>query len=218
MKRILAATLMGLFLLASATTFEVRVENVSTSETLRTQGGGVAVPLAPGVYVVHKGLNPLFVPAGMASPGLERLAEDGDPGLLAKELGERAGVFAVPLGKKAPAPIFPGQAYVFRVEAEKGDRLSLATMFVQSNDWFYAPGPKGIALFENGRPIAGDVSAAFRLWDAGTEVNEPAGEGMYQAPRQKGKNMGPAEMGGVHEVGTDRLQGPVIRVTITPVK
>ena len=218
MKRTMVAVLAGLFLVASAETFEVRVENVSTPETLATMKGRVAVPLSPGVFVVHRSLNPLFVPAGMASPGLERLAEDGDPALLAKALGARAGVFATPLGQAAPAPIFPGQAYVFRVSAEPGDRLSLATMFVQSNDWFYAPGPKGIPLFMDGKPIAGDVTRYLRLWDAGTEVNEPAGEGMHQAPRQKAKNAGPDEMGVVHEVTAKGLSGPVIRVTIQPVR
>ena len=218
MKRTIAAVLMGLFLVAGATTFEVRVENVSTPSSLMTKNGGVAVPLAPGVFVVHKTVNPLFVPAGMASLGLERLAEDGDPALLAKELGAGAGVFAVPAGKDGPAPIFPGEAYVFRVEAMDGDRLSLATMFVQSNDWFYAPGPGGIPLFKDGRPVSGDVTMYLRLWDAGTEKNGPPGKGMYQAPRQKGKNMGPDEMGVVHEVRPEALKGPVIRVTITPVK
>jgi hypothetical protein len=204
-------------------TFEVRVENVSTPDTLKTMKGGVAVPLAPGVWAVHEGSNPLFAPGKAAGLGLELLAEDGDPSALAAELPMKpnvaaAGVFAVPEGKDAPAPIFPGEAYTFRITAAPGARLSLATMFVQSNDWFYAPGPEGIDLFPMKHPLEGEVTMYLKLWDAGTEVNEPAGEGPNQAPRQMGKNYGPDENGVVHDVMGVELTGPVIKVTVTPVK
>ncbi len=204
-------------------TFQVRVENVSTAGTLKTMGGGVAVPLAPGVWVVHEGANPLFAPGQAAGLGLEQLAEDGDPAALAAALEMKpgvaaVGVFAVPEGQMDPAPIFPGQAYTFTVTAAPGARLSLATMFVQSNDWFYAPGPEGIELFPMDHPLEGEVTTLIKLWDAGTEVNEPAGEGPNQAPRQMGKNYGADEGGVVHEAMGAELTGPVIRVTITPVK
>ncbi|WP_456412966.1 spondin domain-containing protein [Oceanithermus profundus] len=203
--------------------FEVRVENVSTPTTLKTMKCGVAVPLAPGVWAVHEGANPLFTPGEAAGLGLERLAEDGDPAALAAELAMKpgvasAGVFAVPAGKDGPAPIFPGEAYTFRITAAPGARLSLATMFVQSNDWFYAPGPEGIELFPMNHPLEGEVTMYFKLWDAGTEVNEPAGEGPNQAPRQMGKNYGADEGGVVHDVMGVELTGPVIKVTVAPVK
>ena len=51
----------------------------------------------------------------------------------------------------------------------RSDRLSFATMYVQSNDLFLAPGDTGIALFIDEQPISGDVTALVRLWDAGTE-------------------------------------------------
>lgn len=214
---------MGSDAMMGSYTFEVRVENVSTPTTLKTMKGGVAVPLAPGVWAVHEGANPLFTPGKAAGLGLELLAEDGDPAALAAELEMKpgvasAGVFAVPAGKDAPAPIFPGEAYTFRITAAPGARLSLATMFVQSNDWFYAPGPEGIELFPMNHPLEGEVTMYFKLWDAGTEVNEPAGEGPNQAPRQMGKNYGADEGGVVHDVMGVELMGPVIKVTVTPVK
>jgi hypothetical protein len=61
------------------TTFTVRVENVSTPSTLRLpSGGGVAIPISPGVWVVHTGANPIFTP-GAVEPGLglKGLAEAG---------------------------------------------------------------------------------------------------------------------------------------------
>ena len=59
------------------------------------------------------------------------------------------------------------------VTAEAGDYLSFATMFVQSNDLFYAPSDRGIALFPNGLALEGDITDLVELWDAGTEFNEP---------------------------------------------
>ena len=91
-------------------------------------------------------------------------------------------------------------------------------MFVQSNDLFYAPGPEGIALWdEAGNPVSGDVTDRLMLWDAGTEVNEEPGEGANQAPRQGGANTGMDE-GGVVQPVNDGFTYPavmdVIRLTI----
>jgi hypothetical protein len=48
--------------------------------------------------------------------------------------------------------ILPGQPVA--ITAEPGDRLAFASMFVQSNDLFYAPAPAGLAFFA-GRPSSG---------------------------------------------------------------
>jgi hypothetical protein len=169
-----------------ATTFEVTVENVSSGDTLETMAGGVAVPLSPGVYAVHSGMAHLFAPGEPASAGLESLAEDGKPGTLAGEVADadgilHSGTFTTPAGAEEPAPIGPGERYSFQVEAsaEADPSLSLATMFVQSNDLFDAPGPDGVALFEDGDP----------------------GEGDDQAPRQSGPDTGAAEDGTVRRIG-----------------
>ena len=104
-----------------------------------------------------------------------------------------AAFFAVPAGEENAGPLFPGQAYEFLVAAEAGDYLSFATMFVQSNDLFYAPPDRGIALFPNGIALEGDITDEVMLWDAGTEFNERPGVGLGQAPRQAGPNTGPEE-------------------------
>jgi hypothetical protein len=263
------------------TAFTLRIENVSTATTLMTSDNAThAVPMAPGVWVVHSEDAPLFssgmvdrgeglealaedgdpsglstalaARTGLTSPmapgawavhtsddplftsgqadrgdGLEALAEDGDPSGLAAALAgangiKSSGAFNTPEGAAGPGPLFPGQSYVFEVSAVSGDRLSFATMFVQSNDLFYSPDGDGIALFNaSGTPISGDITAQFSLWDAGTEVNEEPGIGLNQAPRQSGADTGANENGTVRIVNdgyTYPSTADVIRITITPMQ
>ena len=135
--------------------FTVRIENISTAETLITSDGTVAVPLAPGVWVLHQDSAPLFL-GGEADrgQGLEGIAEDGTPAQLAEYLAGNMmeggfGVFNTPVGADGPGPLLPGGVYEFNFEAKPGYFLSFATMFVQSNDLFYAPAEEGIALFDS---------------------------------------------------------------------
>ncbi len=122
------------------------------------------------------------------------------------------------MGDKEAGPILPGKAYEFTVKAAPGQRLTLAMMFGQSNDLFYAPGAKAIALYDaKGQPLTQDVTQQLVLWDAGTEVNEEPGLGPNQAPRQAGPNTGPTENAVVRQV-KDGFTYPatrdVVRVTI----
>ncbi|MBT3227877.1 MAG: hypothetical protein HOD43_13945 [Candidatus Marinimicrobia bacterium] len=262
---------------SGATGFTLRIENVSSSSTLMTSdGGSTAVPMAPGVYVVHSASNALFTagqadygyglvaiaedgdPGNLSSmlsmdtgvtqlyapgvyvvhdaanplftadvadrgEGLEDLAEDGDPGSLAAALSAvgihaSSGAFDTPVGAAGPGALAPGASYEFFLSAMEGDYLSLATMLVQSNDLFVAPAGMGIALFENGEAMVGDVTSSFSIWDAGTEVNETPGIGLNQAPRQAGTGSGMDEMGLVSMVN-DSFEYPalseIIRITIT---
>lgn len=206
--------------------FTVRIENVSTDATLKSVSGMTApAPNSPGAWVVQTLPGRLFETGKPdAGNGLEAQAEDGDPTMLATHCmhhqGVRsAGVFNTPIGDKEPGPALPGKAYQFTVMARPGDRLGFVTMFGQSNDLFYAPGEKGIALFRGNRPVSGDVTSELVLWDAGTEVNEEPGFGPNQAPRQKGPNTGPSERRSIARP-KDGFHYPktsdVIRVTITP--
>ncbi|HIG53410.1 MAG TPA: hypothetical protein EYG11_12555 [Candidatus Latescibacteria bacterium] len=184
---------------------------------------GIGSPLAPGVFVVHKSLAPLFSNgAADRGEGLEALAEDGNPAPLSATLATRAalnGVFNTPVGASGPGPLLPGSAYSFSFTADPGSRLSFATMFVQSNDLFYAPASTGIALWDaSGTPISGDITNVIQLWDAGSEVNQAPGAGPDQAPRQAGADNGAAE-NGVVQLVNDGFSYPannsIVRVTIT---
>jgi hypothetical protein len=207
-------------------TFTVRVENVSTASTLKLSNGSTApAPTAPLLWTITDAGNPIFT-AGVrdAKHGLQQLAEDGNPGVLADYIAQnmksvlRSGVVAVPMGDEKAGPITPGKAYEFTVAAAPGQRLSLAFMFGQSNDLFYGSGAKGIALFDaKGKPLTTDVTSQLSLWDAGTEVNEEPGFGPNQAPRQAAPGAGTKERMAIAAV-RDKFSYPktsdVIRVTV----
>ena len=191
---------------------------------------GVTVPLSPGVTVVHTDAVSFFTSGGAAGSGIEGIAEDGSPTAAVAAFTGVDGVravqaFATPTGASGPSPIGPGGSYTVEVEAEPGDRLSFATMFIQSNDLFYTFPGAGLPLFTaSGAPVSGDVTGDVLLYDAGTEQNQEPGVGLDQAPRQAGPDVGPAEDGVLGRVdGTDRAgfaypaTGDVIRVTITPI-
>jgi len=151
------------------------------------------------------------VPDRPASSGLRLLAEAGPPSELVPELRENARVESA--GAYTPAdtvrdpndptgdvpgapPIAPGGAFEFEVTAAPGHRLSFASMFVPSNDVFFAPATSGVPLFDDGDPRRGDVTTAVELWEAGTEPNGRPGFDSDQAPAQDTATQG-IDQGGV---------------------
>ncbi len=113
----------------------------------------------------------------------------------------------------------PGSSQSFSFNAGKGSYVSLATMFVKSNDLFYGFSDTGLALYDtNGDAITGDVTMHISLWDAGTEVNQEPGTGSNQPMNQSGPNTGDDENGTIHLVN-DNFMYPskesVIKVSLT---
>ncbi|HJT27508.1 MAG TPA: spondin domain-containing protein [Pyrinomonadaceae bacterium] len=210
------------------TKFTIRVENISNPEGM-TASNGQKVPfaLSPGMFVLSEKTAALFTEGKTARQnGLEMQAEDGDPSGLVSSLvamhhsSNLHNIFNTPVGAMGAGPIRPGDSYEFTVTAAPGMKLFMTQMFGQSNDWFYAPGPNGIALFDSkGAALSGDVTDQLYLWDAGTEKDEEIGIGPNQGPRQKGTNTGEAENGVVHRVNDARWVGrnaEYFRITITP--
>jgi hypothetical protein len=212
---------------AEPTKFKVRIENISNPEGMMASNGEkFPFALSPGMFVLSDKNAALFTEGKVARKnGLEMQAEDGDPSGLVGSLmamhhsSNLHGVFNTPIGAMAAGPIRPGDSYEFTVTAMPGMKFYMTQMFGQSNDWFYAPGSKGIALFDSkDNPISGDITDQFYLWDAGTEKDEEIGIGPNQGPRQKGLNTGEAENGVVHRVNDARWTGKnaeYFRVTIT---
>ncbi|WP_255151878.1 spondin domain-containing protein [Halorarius halobius] len=215
--------------------FRVRIENVSDAETLETTADGEAadqpVPLSPGAWAVHTADEPVFSSGQPERDnGLEEIAEDGMPGKLAESLSARdtvvaSGAFTTPVGADGPAPLLPGDAYEFTAPASAGKPtlyLSLVTMFVPSNDLFYAlGGADGMALFDGDAPRSGDVTDRVGLWDAGTELNEEPGVGENQVQRQRGAGVGLVERGTVAPISDVNgyaypAVSDVVRVRVTP--
>jgi hypothetical protein len=209
------------------TKFTIKVENVSQGEALKLSNGKAAPFVsAPVLWTVHGGsTNPLFVGGQPdAGKGLETLAETGNPGPLLKSVDggkdiASAGADDLPVGAGAHGPITPGQGYAFEISAVPGQSLSVAWMFGQSNDLFYA-NDRPIALFDAaGKPVRGDMTPQLSLWDAGTEVNEEPGLGPNQGPRQKTPDAGVAEHKAVAHVSDSYHYPPVaqvLRMTIVP--
>jgi hypothetical protein len=231
---LLTACYLAQFTVATATRkveptkFTVRVENISNPEGM-TASNGQKFPfaLSPGMFVLSDKSAALFTEGKPArTNGLEMQAEDGDPSGLVASLvamhhsSNLHGVFNTPVGAMAAGPIRPGDSFEFTLTAAPGMKLFMTQMFGQSNDWFYAPGANGIALFDaKGAAVSGDITDQLYLWDAGTEKDEEIGIGPNQGPRQKGTNTGEDEHGVVHRVNDARWTGrnaEFFRVTITP--
>lgn len=211
----------------SSVKFKVRIENISDpAGQTASNGTKWLFALSPGLFVVHRRDVALFKEGQPASAGIEAQAEDGEPLRLVQMLesaGHSAnwhGTYSTPVGAAEPGPIGPGSAYAFTFEAMPGMKLSIALMFGQSNDLFYANDPKGIDLFNSrGRPLAQDITDKLILWDAGTEVDQEPGIGPDQAPRQKAPNTGAAENSVVHRAKDSVFYGrnsQFFHITITP--
>jgi hypothetical protein len=131
-------------------------------------------------------------------------------------------IAGVPVGATARRAAMPGEAFEFIVKANPGDHLSFATMYGQSNDTFFGPDEAGIALYDDmGSPVSGDVSNQVWLWDNGTEVNEPLGQGTNQGPRQSSPDAGEVENGTVEVVaaGGEFPAAPeLMHVSLTPME
>ena len=206
--------------------FKVRIENISSADG-QTASNGVKWPfaLSPGFYVVLEGPSFVFTEGRPCSTiGLEAQAEDGNPAGLVSfydQIHKQGvhGLYNTPIGAAGPGPIGPGGAYEFTFKAAPGERLFTGLMFGQSNDLFYSTDSRGVDLFAKGKPISGDITSKFILWDAGTEVNEEEGIGPNQAPRQKAPNTGVDEHGVIHRAKESRFYSKtaeLFRVTITP--
>jgi hypothetical protein len=212
---------------SAPTKFYIRIENISAKDQFTASNGTPwTLDFSPGVWLIHNTQDPLFSEGQKdRGQGLEAIAEDGDPKMLAKSLQNQSGVlssgaFDTAVGASKAGGIRPGQLFEFTVSASPGQKLSIATMFGQSNDWFYAPVGSGITLFDDqGTPKGGDVTAQMVLLNDGSEVDEEPGIGPNQGPRQKAPNTGTDENGVVQKVNDQAPYAEtskVMRVTIAP--
>jgi hypothetical protein len=118
-------------------------------------------PFSPPVAATHQGTLNMFKAGAPASAELEAIAEDGNQIPMfdlfsnARKVTEAIDV---------DAPLVPKKATTFRIKARPGDRLSLATMMICTNDGF--TGLNRARLPKRGAEI---IWAA--AYDAGTENN-----------------------------------------------
>ncbi|WP_327585215.1 spondin domain-containing protein [Nonomuraea sp. NBC_00507] len=132
------------------TTWTVKIQNLTPPGSQ---------PLSPPVVVVHSPSVHVWQLGRFASRGVAAVAEDGDAPTLIKEISKRPGVrdaFA-----PASAPIAPGQSATFQVKVRPGDRISVVSMLVNTNDGF-----TGVDAL---RPRPGSIRTM--AYDAGSEKN-----------------------------------------------
>ncbi|MGX1930787.1 spondin domain-containing protein [Flagellimonas sp. 2504JD4-2] len=152
---------------------------------------------SPGiVYAFNTASDPFFTQGEevITGSGLEELSEDGNNAVAVSYFND----LGLPVAaSNETAPIGPGEYLSFSIDVPQGQnyKLGISTMLVQTNDWFISYNNNGVALFdESGTPFSGtSESDESYLFDAGTEVDEPVGFGIYQAPRQSGPNEGPVD-------------------------
>lgn len=145
--------------------------------------------LAPMFVGFHDGSYDSFEFGAVATPGLERLAEDGPPDLLTTEFtapGRAAGAVVGPLGfgsMPGQPPVIDGGEIASTLvpisDPATARFFTFASMLVPSNDAFIGNGnPLAHQIFDAAGsflgPITVDVFGA-EVWDAGTEVNDRMG-------------------------------------------
>ncbi|MEO9891146.1 spondin domain-containing protein [Aurantibacter sp.] len=152
--------------------------------------------LAPGiVYAYNTASDPVFTQgeAAMITSGIEEIAEDGNASIMYEYITND---LLMPAAKSNEmAPVGPGGSLTFTLDAPVGYKLGFNTMFVFSNDWFIAADNGGYHLFNgDGTPRTGYTATHHAyLFDAGTEIDQPIGLGMDQAPFQSGPNTGASD-------------------------
>lgn len=152
---------------------------------------------SPGlVYAFNGEKDPLVLQGESNNPanGLEELAEDGNNAIAISYL-ESLGLPVA--ASEETTPVGPGEDLTFTLEVPQGQnfKFGFSTMFVATNDWFVSYNNAGYPLFDvNGNPVSGfGASEKSYLYDAGTEIDEAVGFGIYQAPRQSAANEGPTD-------------------------
>lgn len=80
----------------------------------------------------------------------------------------------------------PGQSDTTYFSAADGERLTMATMLVESNDWFFTLSEIKLSTSIN----VSDISTVASTWDSGTEVDGVAAD---QPMNQAGPNTGAAD-------------------------
>ncbi len=210
---------------ASAATLEITVTNTSGI-------GGFAI--TPLLAVFHDGSYDAFNVGDAASPGLESLAETGNPSGLPAEIAAAdpsAASVVIAAPDSGPPTIDPGEttSAMITLDETSNRYLSFLAMLVPSNDTFLGnDDATAYEIFDAMGDFVGDFSievSGLFLYDAGTEVNDPTDGAAFVAGVDA--TLGTDEGGTVHAatslaafagvatpLGT--LDGSLIDFTTTP--
>lgn len=139
-------------------TYEVTLHNMTDGQ-----------PFSPGFAATHRPNFHAFQVRGLAHPGIEAIAEDGNEGPAVAALGSLDAITDLhdinrPLTPDGKTVEMFTDTLTFEITAQPGDRLSLAVMLICTNDGF--TGLDGVKL-----PKHGSVTYHAAGYDAGTEDN-----------------------------------------------
>jgi len=162
-------------------------ERGDNSELWNYAGANTSIltPLSPVLIVVYNGkTNPLFKTGeNDFGKGLSDIAQKGDASVLATALKNMPGVrnvyVAAAQGTTVLLPALAGNEagqIEQKIDIKPGDKISFATMFGYSNDWFFSFGEDGVDA-----GTTGDLSNKVMLYDDGTAVDQFPGAGNSQA-------------------------------------
>jgi hypothetical protein len=126
------------------------------------------------IGATHNGEYAIFIDAGSATEGLERLAEGGRHSPLDQEImaAIKAGT-AGALIETGPIKPVPGKVEAVFEVGDKYPTASIVAMIAPSPDWFTGV---SVNLMENGHWVDKKTVTAF-AWDAGTDIGTT-----YKAP------------------------------------
>ena len=180
----------------------LELENISADGAFKGSNDmNIPLPLAPGFYAVTSDADALFAVNTTASEAMETLAEVGNPNTLIElAKGQSTTAEAGILGDidnpdYKESPITSGGKATLIITIKDDHKLVVASMLGVSNDTFLGTKPGGLDLSTIDTTTTTDITDQFAWWDAGTEVNEPIGEGPNQVSNAPGTDTGTEEMG-----------------------
>lgn len=145
-------------------------------------------PFSPVLVVVYSGNdNPIFKTGeNDRGQGLKELSQQGNADVLAAFLKTQSGIKEVYVLKDPATTVLQpringnnGGKASQSISARKGDRIALATMYGQSNDWFVASVNNGVD-----GSTRGDISSIMGLFDSGTLQSSFPGAHIGSQPAQ----------------------------------
>lgn len=195
--RLVIATLAGLLLIplvggpataSHSATYRVTITNLTTSQ-----------PLSPPVVATHRRSLHLFEVGRLASDNLAAIAQAGDQVPLAMALEANRRVTDVvdvarPLSRSGTTTGGFSDTVDLRITARWGDRLSLATMLICTNDGI--TGLDGVRL-----PRHGSIAFALAAYDAGRENNTERSVDMVDPCSALGPVALPGDPNGNDDIG-----------------
>lgn len=168
----------------SSRNYEVTISNFSHNQ-----------PLSPIAIVAHDDQYSAWSVGEAASVALERLAEGGDNSVfIGDELDGKEAI-----GVSGTGPVAPGGRQTIEVSIKSDDQnyLTIASMFVNTNDAFVGVGGVDVSSLAEGE----SMTLTAPIYDAGTEKNTEAA----------GTIPGPADGGAGFDAARDDIADRVSR-------